>query len=111
MSTSKTEIAAGSGNVFADLDLPDADGLLLKSSLVIALRRLIESRGLSQTAAAKLIGIGQADLSKLLGGRLRGYTVERLMRMLTALDQDIEITVRPSTDPGAGGRIRLAAAG
>lgn len=103
----ENEIQVGSGNVFADLELPDAEEMLLKSSLVIALRRLIEARHLSQTAAAKRIGIGQADLSKLLSGRLRGYAVERLMRMLTAFDQDVEITVRPHARVGEGGRITV----
>lgn len=98
-------IFEGSGNVFADIGLPDAENMLLKSSIVMELRRLMETRHLSQTAAASLIGIGQADLSKLLGGRTRGYSVERLMRMLTAFDQDVEITVRPRATAGEAGRI------
>lgn len=96
-----------SGNIFADLDLPDAQELHLKSSLVIELRRQIEGRKLTQTAAAKILGIGQADLSKLLRGGLRGTSVERLMRMLTAFDQDVEIIVRPHPKIGEGGRIMV----
>lgn len=91
----KIEIEVGSGNVFADLGLPDADEMLLKSQIVVALHRLIKARKLTQTAAAKRIGIGQPDLSNVLRGRFRGYSTERLMRMLTAFDQDVEITVRP----------------
>jgi predicted XRE-type DNA-binding protein len=69
--------------------------MLLKSQIVVVLHRLIKARKLNQTEAARLIGIGQPDLSNLLRGRFRGYSAERLMRMLTAFDQDVEITVRP----------------
>ena len=100
-------IEEGSGNVFADLGIPEPDDMLLRSSLVVALRHAIRMRALTQTAAAKRIGVGQADLSKLLGGQLRRYTAERLMRMLTALDQDIEIIVRPRAAAGEAGRITV----
>jgi predicted XRE-type DNA-binding protein len=63
--------------------------------LVVQLKRLIAERGLTQTAAAKLIELKQPDLSKLFRGQLRLVSVEKLMRMLTAFDQDVEITVRP----------------
>jgi predicted XRE-type DNA-binding protein len=100
----------GSGNIFADLGLPNADELLLKSQIVVTLRRLIEARKLTQTAAAKRIGIGQPDLSNVLRGRYRGYSTERLMRMLTAFDQDIEITVRPRRGKRGGtGEITFSA--
>ena len=95
MKKRRTKFEAGSGNIFADLGLPDAEEMLLKSQIVVVLRRLIEARKLTQTAAAKLIGIGQPDLSNILRGRFRGYSTERLMRMLTAFDQDVEITVKP----------------
>ena len=103
----------GSGNIFADLGLPDADELLLKSQIVVTLRRLIEARKLTQTAAAKVVGIRQPDLSNILRGHYQGFSLERLMRMLTAFDQDIEITVRPRRrKKGEGGRItRISAVG
>ncbi|WP_425339483.1 helix-turn-helix domain-containing protein [Methylorubrum extorquens] len=107
MTHPEPEAWRSSGNVFADLELPDAQELHLKSSLVIELRRQIEGRKLTQTAAATILGIGQADLSKLLRGGLRGTSVERLMRMLTAFDQDVEITVRPHPKAGEGGRITV----
>lgn len=101
----------GSGNIFADLGLPDAEELLLKAQIVVALHRLIEARHLTQTEAAKRIGIGQPDLSNVLRGRYRGYSAERLMRMLTAFDQDVEITVRPRGGKSKqAGRIRFNAA-
>ncbi len=102
---SDSEIYESSGNIFADLELTDADELQLKANVVSELRRLIASWKLTQTAAAVRIGIGQADLSKLLRGGLRGYSVERLMRMLTAFDQDVDITVRPHATAGESGRI------
>lgn len=105
MSEPETEFFHGSGNIFADLELPDAEEMLLKANLTAALRRLIAERKLTQTKAAKLVGMGQADLSKLLRGSIRGYSVERLMRMLTAFDQNVEITMRPHTTAGEGGRI------
>ena len=101
----RNKVEMGSGNIFADLGLPDAEDMLLKSTIVIELRRLIEERSLSQTAAAKLIGINQADLSKILRGRFRGYSEARLMRMLTAFSQDVEITTRPHRKAGEAGKI------
>ena len=105
MKKRRSKIEMGSGNIFAGLGLPDAEDLLLKSTIVIELRRLIKHRRLTQTAAAKLIGVSQADLSKILGGRFRGFSEARLMRMLTAFDQDVEITTRPHRRAGAAGRI------
>lgn len=110
MKKPRIKMEVGSGNIFADLGLPDADELLLKSQIVITLRQLIKARKLTQTEAAKRIGIGQPDLSNVLRGRFRGYSAERLMRMLTAFDQDIEITVRPRRGKSKdGGRITFNA--
>jgi len=101
----------GSGNIFADLGLPNAEEHLLKASLVVQLRRLIEARKLTQTAAAKVVGIRQPDLSNILRGHYQGFSLERLMRMLTAFDQDIEITVRPRRRrKGQAGRITFVPA-
>ena len=106
MKKRRIKMEVGSGNIFADLGLPDAEELLLKSQIVVTLRRLIKARNLTQTEAAKRIGIGQPDLSNVMRGRFRGYSTERLMRMLTAFDQDVEITVRPRRRKSKeGGRI------
>jgi predicted XRE-type DNA-binding protein len=83
----------GSGNIFADLGLPNAEEHQLKAALVVQLKRLIAERGLTQVAAAKLIQMKQPDLSKLL----------------TAFDQDIEITMKPHRKRG-GGRITFISA-
>ena len=101
------EFEVGSGNVFADIGLPNAEEHLLKAGLVVQLGQLIKARKLTQTAAAKRLGVKQPDLSNILRGRFRGYSVERLMRMLTAFDQDIDIVIRPRKKAGKGGRIAL----
>jgi predicted XRE-type DNA-binding protein len=95
----------GSGNVFADLGLPNAEEHQLKAVLVVQLKHLIAERGLSQVATAKLVGMKQPDLSKLLRGQSRLVSVEKLLRMLTAFDQDVEITVKPHRKRGETGRI------
>ena len=95
----------GSGNIFADLGLPNAEEHQLKAALVVQLSRLIKARKLSQIDAAKLLGVKQPDLSRILRGHYRGYSVARLMRMLTAFDQDVEIITRPHRKAGEAGRI------
>jgi len=95
----------GSGNIFADLGLPNAEEHQLKAVLVVQLKHLIAGRGLSQIAAAKLVEMKQPDLSKFLRGQLKLVSVEKLLRMLTAFDQDVEITVKPHCKRGETGRI------
>jgi predicted XRE-type DNA-binding protein len=94
-----------SGNVFADLGLPDSEERMLKAGIVVELRRLIKERGLTQVKAAKLVGISQPDLSHLLRGDFDDYSAERLMKMLTAFEQDIEIIMKPHRKAGQRGRI------
>ena len=85
----------GTTNVYADLGLADAESQLLKAQLVSRLADLIAALNLTQTEAAARIGIAQPDLSNILRGRFRGYSVERLMRCLTALGSEIDIVIRP----------------
>ena len=99
----------GSGNIFADLGLADAEENRLKAEVVMVLQRLIKARDLTQTAAAGLLGVSQPDLSHVLRGRFRGWSLERLMRMLVVFDQDIEIAVRPHARTGQAGRITVTA--
>jgi predicted XRE-type DNA-binding protein len=95
MTKRKIEAYEGSGNVFADLGLPNPEERLLKSSIVIKLRRLIRERDLTQVTAAKLIGISQPELSRLLRGDYDDYSAGRLMKMLTVFAQAIEIVMQP----------------
>jgi predicted XRE-type DNA-binding protein len=82
-------------NVFAALDLPDADEWLVKAELAREIQRLIGSMGLTQIRAAAALGGAQSDISNLARGRLAGYSMERLYRFLNALGQDVRIVVRP----------------
>src|SRR5580692_9304170 len=91
---SHTHRDQGSGNVFRDLGLPDADLLQAKADLVHRISVLIGKRGMSQVKAAEVLGITQPKISALLHGRLEGFSMDRLVRFLIALDQDVRISVR-----------------
>lgn len=88
-------IERSSGNVFADLGLPDAETHLVKASLVSQIDDIIHRRKLTQVKAAALMGLKQPDVSRLLRGDFRDFSVERLLRLLMALDRDIDIVIRP----------------
>ena len=105
MTKRKIEAYVGSGNVFADLGLPDSEERMLKAGIVVELRRLIKERELTQVKAAKLIGVSQPDLSRLLRGDFDDYSAERLMKMLTVFEKDIEIVMKPRRKAGQPGRI------
>jgi len=89
-------IERGSGNVFADLGRPDAETHLLKAELVTRIDQIIRERRLTQARAAELLGISQPDVSRLLRGNFRDYSVERLLRLMTILGRDVEIVIRKS---------------
>jgi predicted XRE-type DNA-binding protein len=89
-----TSIRRGTKNVFADLGFPDADTHLLKAELVTRIQGVISGQNLTQTAAAKRLGLSQPDVSRLLNGQFRDVSVERLMRLLTRLGCDVDITIR-----------------
>jgi predicted XRE-type DNA-binding protein len=99
-------ITRGSGNVFQDLGLPDSAELAAKADLARVIRQLVEARGLSQRAAAPLLGVAQSDLSNLYRSHLDGFSIERLSRMLNALGQDVRIVVRPAPRSRRAGDIR-----
>lgn len=88
------KVRAGSGNVFADLGLPDARQALAKAELARTISGLIEARELKQVEAAEVLGVDPAKVSALVNGRLEGFSTDRLFRFLTLLDCDIEIVVR-----------------
>ena len=99
----EVDYVVSSGNVFADLGLPNPEELLAKAELASKISVLIRERNLTQAKAAKLLGIDQPKVSMLLRGRLTGFSLERLMRFLMLLGQDIKITVQaaPPTQPRA----------
>lgn len=86
-------VTVGSGNVFADLQLKDADTLMAKSVLAIYIRRAIHERKLTQAGAASILGLDQPKVSALLNGRLEGFSTDRLMRFLNELGCDVRISV------------------
>ena len=91
----KTErIEEGSGNVFADLGLPDAEELEAKAQLAYRIGEIIRGRHLTQAEAASVLGATQPIVSNLMNGQLHGFSLERLVRFLNALDRDVEIVVR-----------------
>jgi len=107
--TRKIKMEVGSGNVFADLGLPDAESHFLKAQIVSEIYRLTNVRKLTQAAVGKLIGITQPEVSRMFRGHFREYSVERLMGFLTAFDRDVEIVVRPRKRAGKPGRITFTA--
>ena len=100
-------VTPGSGNVFADLGFPEPEEELTKAQLASHIRQIIKRRRLTQAAAASLMGIDQPKVSALLNGRLANFSSERLMRLLTTLGQDVEITVKAKPRNRAHGRIRV----
>jgi predicted XRE-type DNA-binding protein len=104
------EITRGSGNVFADLGYPDAEERQTKLRLAHALNRIIARRRLTQAAAAECLGINQPKVSALANHKLEGFSVERLLTFLTALDRDIEIVIRKKPRSRPTARIRVVAA-
>jgi len=95
---SKKGYETGSRNVFEDLGVPNADEHFVKAQLVFKIDTLLKRRGLKQIEAADLLGVRQPDVSKMLRGEFRQFSVERLLRFLVALDQDVEIVVKPHRD-------------
>lgn len=102
MKRRRAKSTKSSGNVFADIGVPDADIHIVKADIVIAIAKKIEQRGLTQSQAADLIGLAQPDVSKLLRGHFEGYTLDRLFGLLQALGKDIEIRVTDTKKSKAG---------
>lgn len=95
MTKKPVEVYESSGNIFADLGLPDPETHMLKAQIVTELYRLTLERKLNQTKAGKLMGLSQPEVSRMFKGTFREYSVERLMGFLTAFDRDVEIVSRP----------------
>ncbi len=95
-------VVKGSGNVFADLGLPEAEEALAKAELAFVIRQLIKARGLNQTEAGELLGTDQAKVSLLMNGKVGGFTLDRLVRFLNALEMDVRITIEPTSDQQRG---------
>jgi predicted XRE-type DNA-binding protein len=98
----KTRVTESTGNVFADLALPNPEQELVKARLTLQIYRIIRERGLTQVEAAKVLGVKQPQVSLLIRNRHGNFSIARLIGFLTALGQDVRITVKPtSKDLGA----------
>jgi predicted XRE-type DNA-binding protein len=106
----KQQIIPSSGNVFADLGISNADEKQTKVRLAVAINHIVAGRELSQSALGRRLGINQPKVSALRHYRLAGFSVERLMNFLTALDRDVEITIRPKPRSRKQARILVTAA-
>lgn len=92
----RSKITPSSGNVYADLGFPNPSEHALKAELVRRIAKALKAQSLTQAEAAKALAIGQPDVSKMLAGQFRQFSVERLMRFLVALGHDVKIVVEPA---------------
>ena len=110
LNTNDIPVVEGSGNVFADLDLANADELQMKAELTRQLYNRIMTLGLSQVQAATQLGLKQPDVSKLMHGRFTGFSIDRLITLLTALEIDVDIVLRPHSENSSHrGMVRVVA--
>ncbi len=99
----------GSGNLFQDLGLPGAKEHLIKAQIVAEISRIMKRRKLTQTKAGAVMGITQPEVSRMLKGHFREYSVERLLGFLTAFGRDVDIVIR-RREKGGQGRVSVIAA-
>ena len=105
--TENIEVHSSCGNVFADLNLPNADELLIKAKLADQISDIISQRQLTQVEAADLLGVDQPKVSALVRGRLSGFSIERLFRFLNTLGSSIEIRIIPNEQPNNQAQTRI----
>lgn len=106
----KIAVVPSSGNVYADLGLPNAEEKQTKVRLAFAINEIMRSQHLSQAAAARRLNVNQPKISALRHYQLQGFSVERLMNFITALDRDVEIVIHPKSRSSKGGRVLVTAA-
>lgn len=106
----KIKLTKSSGNVFADLGLDESDERLAKSDLAMKIAQIINKSHMSQTEAARVLGISQPKVSMILNGQLKGFSMEKLLTLMMALNRDIEIVVKPKPRGQEHGRLRVICA-
>ena len=102
MSDEQIAVASSCGNVYKDLDLPDAESMFLKAQLASAIKRILDDKGLTQTRAAEMLGISQPKLSGLLRGQFRSISEAKMLECITRLGRDVQILVNPVEHPNRG---------
>lgn len=90
------DVERGSGNVYRDLGMPDAETRQLRAELAAEIIRIIKSRKLSQRKAAGLTGLAQPDISRIKNADLAGFTIDRLVAVLNRLDRHVELRIHPA---------------
>ncbi len=102
-----TEVRESSGNVFEDLQIPEAAEALAKAEIAERICAIISKRKLTQAQAGDVLGIDQPKVSALMRGHLAGFSSDRLFRFLNALGQDVEIVIKPKARSRKAGLIRV----
>jgi len=105
--TNEIDYTVSSGNVFADLGVASPEEANTKADLAFQINSLIERRGLTQMEAATVLGINQPKVSALMSGKLTGFSIERLLRFLAELGNDVQIVVTPAAKASGRGHIRV----
>lgn len=108
MNDEQVQFVESSGNIFADLGLPNPEERLAKAELARAIRKIIAERDLTQAQAGAILGIAQPNVSDLIRGKLARFSVEKMMEFLTALGRDIKIVVTEAAVPDERGEITVA---
>lgn len=98
-------VHVGSGNVFSDIGMPDADTHVLKAKIVSNIMSIVKDKNITQKEVGKIIGISQPEVSRLFRGHFREYSVERLMKFITSFNRDVEISVKKRSDNNSYGRM------
>ena len=104
-----TGLTESGGNVFADLGIENPEEMLARAKLASAISTIISRRRLTQIQAAAILGVDQPKISSLMRGRLAGFSIDRLLRFLLALDRDVEILVKAKPRTRARGRLDVVA--
>lgn len=102
-------VTRGSGNVFADLGLPNPEERRLKAQLAMHIRDLIEAQGLTQAQAGERVGLAQPNISNIVTGRLGGYSVERLLQVVNKLGHRVELRIDRQVRPDEEARTFVSA--
>ena len=105
--SSESNFSESSGNVFADLGLPDAGTRLAKAELARSISTVIAERRLTQREAARLLQIDQPKISAITRGRLGDFSLDRLLTLVNRLGMDVDITVSPNPEPSRPARMTV----
>jgi predicted XRE-type DNA-binding protein len=108
--TEEIEVHSSSGNIFADLGLPNPDELLIKAELVHQITEIISARQLTESEASKLLAIDPSTLANLLRGKLSKFSIELLFRFLNILGSNVEIHVSANIQPNIQAQTRIVMA-